>query len=452
MMGWRFSILASSLCFAAGCGGLGKTGDLFNINPLKPSDKALARGDRDTSRRSSLVASLTNKKATPATPDSMAWAKYYEGQAAHAGIDSAKQADLRLKAREAFQTALNAEPNNLDALLGLGNVLSAQGEHDQALSVFSKVLKKHPKDAAVHCAIASCHARRDAWTEAAASLVAATELEPGRRDYQEMLGVALVRARRIDDGYAILSKAVGAPQAHYRVAQALHQTKQDDKCAHHLYLALAANPKLTAASELLKQVKHLPKSDTDFGQFVATIDFQDSPLSPGEIRPVSASDVQRPEQDRIIFHHGAAERIRRSWDTGNGWCIVTGLQNMEVLPGGGATQHVKYRMANSANFNGSTNEPRVELYFGPESNWIVVHVNDNLSMPTLSGPAGQVLDQASRAVHDLEALRYQVLAQIADDGTNFQKRTELRQTFLPIVERQIITLRNLLDKNSHVSR
>lgn len=440
--------------FAAGCGGLGKTGDLFRLNPLKPSDKALARVQRDTmTKRGSSFAALMKNKETPAKPDNMAWAKYYEGQAAQPGIDAAKQTDLCLKARNSFQSTLEQEPDNLDALLGLGNVLSQQGDHDLALSVYSKALKKYPNDPDIHCALAACQARRDAWSEAVGSLLTATELAPSRRDYQEMLGIALVRARRIDDGYAILAKAVGASQAHYRVAETLHQTKQADKCAHHLYLALAANPKLTAASDLLKQVKHLPKSDTDFGQFVATIDFQEgSPLAPGEIRPVSASDIQRPEQDRIVFHHSAAERIRKSWDTGNGWCIVTGLQNLEVLPGGGATQHVKFRMAISANFNGSPNEPRVELFFGPESNWIVVHVNDNLSMPVVSGSANQVLDQATRAVHDLESLRYQVLAQIANDGTSLQKRTELRQAFLPIVERQIITLRNLLDKNLHVSR
>lgn len=443
-MEWRRYLLMVLLGCGAGCTGLEKAAEL-----LKADSKRAERATRSddafmTKSFRARTAESETAKETPAGGTDLAWARYYQGQAAQPGLDAARRADLHDKARSAFQEVLRHDSASLTALLGLGDVLAGQGEYERALAVYHRALKKYPKEPLVRVCIGGCLGKRGEWSDAVKSLETAVALAPKERQFQELLGRALVRAGRTEDGFQMLAKAIGSTEAHYRVAEVFREADQKDRCVHELYVTLAADPDYAPAQKLLDQVT---AAQNAANADVATLEFRgDGFLPSSDVRKTVNYDIQRPDQDRIVFHNAVAQRIRSSWASGNGWCVVTGLQDVEALPGSGPCKHVKYRIAIAATFNGASNEPSVELYFGPESDWVVVHVNDNLTMPVNPGPASAVTDKARAAIHDLEALRFQTLAQITNSQTSAERRQEARTVFLPLLDRQIASMKGLLQQ------
>src|ERR1039458_6029681 len=94
------------------------------------------------------------------------------------------------KAREAFAHVLELDPDNLDALRGLGNVSFDQRRFDQAIAAYQHYLGRKPKDVQVLTDLGTMYMAQHNSHEAIARYAAALALEPQFFPAQFNLAVA----------------------------------------------------------------------------------------------------------------------------------------------------------------------------------------------------------------------------------------------------------------------
>ncbi len=201
-------------------------------------------------------------KQQPKPETCVTFGQCFENLATAASADQAAEMKVRDNARLAYQQALQLEPHNLEAWIGLARVYSLQGDYQRAQDTYQKGLAKFPKETRLWHDLGMCHARAKDWDQAIRSFQKAVELDPENRRYLQQLGFCLARAGQTDDSLTCLSRVMGPAQAHYQVARMMLHLKKNDLCRQHLQLALEANPQLEEARQMMAQVQDAPPPDT----------------------------------------------------------------------------------------------------------------------------------------------------------------------------------------------
>lgn len=175
------------------------------------------------------------------------------------------QARLRDDARRAYQEALKAEPDNLEALRGLARVYTSMGEYDRANETYKKALAKYPRDVTLWYDLGMMHDRRKDWPEGARCFYKALEIDPENQRCLKAMGFTLARAGQLDQSLFYLTRAMGsAVAAHTNVALMLiHLAEQEpaeqasrlELARQHLRVALQENPNYERARDLLASLE-----------------------------------------------------------------------------------------------------------------------------------------------------------------------------------------------------
>jgi tetratricopeptide (TPR) repeat protein len=118
------------------------------------------------------------------------------------------------QARQIYNEVLTAEPGNVEALMGLGEMYTVTGEQDRLNEVLNRAAKTHPTDAKVWAWVAIKQGQAKNWNAAAESYARASKLDPDNRLYRIHLGLTLARAARYDEGFACLAKSMRPAEAH----------------------------------------------------------------------------------------------------------------------------------------------------------------------------------------------------------------------------------------------
>jgi tetratricopeptide (TPR) repeat protein len=163
----------------------------------------------------------------------------------------AEQEQLRDRARRAYQEALKTDPANVPAHKSLALLYVATGDYERARQTYEGALKLAPEDGALWYGLGMVYARTKDFGTAVDALSKAAELDPENRSYRRYLGFALARAGRPNEALAVFTRYEGAAKAHYYLAEMLEHLGKVDACKTQLQLALASDPSLTSASEML---------------------------------------------------------------------------------------------------------------------------------------------------------------------------------------------------------
>jgi Tfp pilus assembly protein PilF len=148
-----------------------------------------------------------------------------------------------------YQKALDADPNNLPALLGVAALHDRQREFGDADKTYQEAIKRHPKDAAVFNDRGLSYQRRGHFDDAARSLAKAIELQPDKPLYRNNMATVLVAMHRPDQALAQLTAVHGPAVAHYNLAILLHRNGNDHEAQYHFAQAAQIDPSLVAARE-----------------------------------------------------------------------------------------------------------------------------------------------------------------------------------------------------------
>ena len=111
------------------------------------------------------------------------------------------------KAREAFAHVLELDPDNLDALRGLGNVCFDQRQFDKAIATYQHYLRLKPRDVQVVTDLGTMYMAQHNSHEAIARYDAALALEPGFFPAQFNLAVTYLTLNDNPNAREALSRA-----------------------------------------------------------------------------------------------------------------------------------------------------------------------------------------------------------------------------------------------------
>jgi tetratricopeptide (TPR) repeat protein len=187
----------------------------------------------------------------PPKPETFVAYGDFSAREADGATTAAEQEQLRDRARKAYQEALKIDPNNIPAHKSLAALYASSNECGRAKEVCEAGLKLAPDDASLWFVLGMTYARTKDWQLAVEHLTRATELDPENRSYRRHLGYTLARAGRYDESLVVFSHYEGEAKAHYYLAQMLDHLGQADASKMHLQMALAKDPRLTDATQML---------------------------------------------------------------------------------------------------------------------------------------------------------------------------------------------------------
>jgi Tfp pilus assembly protein PilF len=157
-------------------------------------------------------------------------------------------------AEEKYREALKVAPNDLAALVGLGRLFDRQGQGQKALEVYQKAAQAHPTNGLVFNDLGLCYRRQKQLDKSLAAFRKAVELQSDNAKYRNNLAAALVDAGRSDEAYHELAALNSPAVAHYNLAYLLNQANQRADATRHLQEAIAIDPALSPAKEMLAQL------------------------------------------------------------------------------------------------------------------------------------------------------------------------------------------------------
>ncbi len=168
--------------------------------PSLPSGHPMAGGPAHAA--STLIAKA-EKQAKASPNDIAAWNRLGDVAFRSAVFDPANYDH----AREAFTHVLELDPDNLDALRGLGNVCFDQRQLDKAIAAYQHYLRLKPKDAQVLTDLGTMYMAQQNSHEAIARYSAALALAPRSFPAQFNLGVAYLMLNDNPNAREALSRA-----------------------------------------------------------------------------------------------------------------------------------------------------------------------------------------------------------------------------------------------------
>lgn len=156
-------------------------------------------------------------------------------------------------ALQQYNKALTIDGRNRNALIGMARLQHKTGNSTAAIRVYRDALNIYRDDAVIMNDLGLCYARNGQINESISMLQAATRTAPDRPMYVNNLAAALVEANRANEAASYLSQAHGPAQANYQVGYLLDRAGRRGEATNYLQQALAINPNLQSARELLEQ-------------------------------------------------------------------------------------------------------------------------------------------------------------------------------------------------------
>ncbi len=158
------------------------------------------------------------------------------------------------KALESYKKALEAEPNNVQALVAMARFYDGRNDSQQSISYFQKASAANPSDASIHNDLGLAYSKAGNAAAARDSLNKAISLDGKEVRYRNNLATVLVQNGQADEAVNQLKQVLPPAVAHYNVAY-LHFSKQNFAAAQQqLQSALAIDPNLAQARELYSRL------------------------------------------------------------------------------------------------------------------------------------------------------------------------------------------------------
>jgi tetratricopeptide (TPR) repeat protein len=145
----------------------------------------------------------------------------------------------------AFQKALDQDPDNEDALSGLAMLYADSGDSKRATALLEKLTKKSPNPRAF-ALLAANYENMHEYALAAAAYRQALQLDPNRAEIKQYLAKDLALANQLDEALKLYEEVAQAnpqdPQAYLRMSQIYRQQKKFDLARQSIDKAKALDP------------------------------------------------------------------------------------------------------------------------------------------------------------------------------------------------------------------
>lgn len=197
------------------------------------------------------------------------------------------------EARKSYQSALELQPKDIEAILGLARLDQAAGNLEQAEAGFRKAVKLAPDSSLTQYSLGQFYGSQERWDEAVEALTKAMLAEPNETQTRYALAVALVHTGNVEAALPHFIRTIGDAEAHYNVGLILHQKGQLEDSERHFALAVSKKPELVAAQNWLAHVRQERQSPAIAVESTAPSG-RNSDILPAGHRTYSAEDSQTP--------------------------------------------------------------------------------------------------------------------------------------------------------------
>jgi tetratricopeptide (TPR) repeat protein len=237
------------------------------------------------------------------------------------------------EAEDKYRDALKSSPEDLNALVGLARLYDRQGQSPKAIEVYQKAAKAYPTNGLVANDMGLCYRRQRQVENSLIAFRKAVELTPDNAKYRNNLAAALVDAGKENEAFEQLSVGNPPAVAHYNLAYLLSERGQRTGAISHLQQALAADPSLKPASDMLAQLGVAPPAMTSRTEQPA----QGPKVHVIEANPISSTNVSQadhsPAEAPPSYHIGddvrpAVETAQRPTVTGASWVTTGSVSDM----------------------------------------------------------------------------------------------------------------------------
>lgn len=238
---------------------------------------------------------LIGKKSAdePSAQLTLAWAKLKENEG------------KLTEARANYESSLQKEPENVEALLGIARLDEKAQRLVQAEEGYKKALELQPKSPMVLSEVGKFYALQQRWEKAIPLLQEAQRMEPHEKSHHFTLAMAMTKAGRTDEALPHFTEAVGEAAAHYNIGRMLVESGKTSEAEQQFVLALAKDPNLTDAQYFLEEIR----SNGDAGAQSAPIVAQPRQAPPATQR-VSATAPGNGARPRVTPASNSAPQIR----------------------------------------------------------------------------------------------------------------------------------------------
>lgn len=171
------------------------------------------------------------------------------------------------KAEEAYNKALDVEPNNMAAILGSARLATRQKNSAKAIEMYQRAEKVDSKNTAIYTELAQVYSDQNNSAQAKEQLQKAVNLEPDNRSHRQKLAGILV-----DQGQATQAlqemQAVETPaMANYQMAYLYASRKNVPVAQQYLQTALQIDPSLKPARDLMGTLQNSAFAQQAYGSY-----------------------------------------------------------------------------------------------------------------------------------------------------------------------------------------
>ena len=247
------------------------------------------------------------KLPTKQTPSNVANGRRTIEDYIEASHDLSRQGKM-IEAAKQLAVGLRAYKHDRRLLLEFGRLKHRQGDIDGAVSQYETLLLVHRNDPVALNDLALCRLKQGNIEQAESRLLRAVELDPDNKRYRNNLAAILVTANKLDEAFTHLEHAHGGAIAHYNLGNLLHRTGNSPRAVEYLNIAVAMDPSLTPAIDLLKQIQHEATAALAANQQRLTV-AKNEKWNPGSIKRQSAEGSSTTEATRPAAFQDQAEGI-----------------------------------------------------------------------------------------------------------------------------------------------
>jgi tetratricopeptide (TPR) repeat protein len=235
------------------------------------------------------------------------------------------------EAEDKYRDALKSSPEDLNALVGLARLYDRQGQSPKAIEVYQKAAKTYPTNGLIANDMGLCYRRQRQVENSLAAFRKAVEFAPDNAKYRNNLAAALLDAGKENEAFEQLSVGNPPAVAHYNLAFLLTERGQRAGAIAHLQQALATDPTLKPASDMLNQLGAAPPTISRSEPPARSQTVQAVEVDPA--RATSASQSSDSAADVPRYHIGddtrpAVETAQRSTVTGASWVTTGSVSDM----------------------------------------------------------------------------------------------------------------------------
>ncbi len=160
------------------------------------------------------------------------------------------------EAGDGYRRVLQAQPQSLDALLGLARLEQLAGRPEQAEPAFRKAVEAAPRDARGLDALGQFYVAERRLPEAIATFHKAVDVAPDDPVCRHHLAVALARSGDTAQALEQFTKAVGEAEAHYNVGYIYYEQGRKDLAEREFLQAVTLRPDLASAQSMLDELRN----------------------------------------------------------------------------------------------------------------------------------------------------------------------------------------------------